>query len=60
MAVLDALIMSLELSEQEQNYVRNLHTGHDNQLRLLHYPPATQSQSKDLRQSRLGLHQDWR
>lgn len=59
MAVLEALIMSLELNEKEQNNIRSFHTGHDNQLRLLHYPPVTQSQSNDLRQSRLGLHQDW-
>ncbi|KAF2640373.1 putative leucoanthocyanidin dioxygenase [Massarina eburnea CBS 473.64] len=55
-ALLDALIMSLNLPQEEAESVRALHTGHENQLRLLHYPPV-----KDAGQefSRLGSHTDW-
>ncbi|KAH8701528.1 putative leucoanthocyanidin dioxygenase [Talaromyces proteolyticus] len=59
-AILDALIMSLNLSEQEANSVRALHTGHDNQLRLLHYPSISGemlAKEKDI--GRLGAHTDW-
>jgi isopenicillin N synthase-like dioxygenase len=60
MSILEALISSIELTEEEANNVRKLHTGHDNQLRLLHYPPITDDRLDDKRASRLGAHTDWR
>ena len=60
-AILDALIMSLKLTEKEAEAVRALHTGHDNQLRLLHYPSISSemlANEKDI--GRLGVHTDWR
>ncbi|EEA26496.1 hypothetical protein EYB25_003733 [Talaromyces marneffei] len=59
-AILNALIMSLNLEEQEAEAVRALHTGHDNQLRLLHYPSISSemlAKEKDI--GRLGVHTDW-
>ncbi|KAL9593937.1 MAG: hypothetical protein Q9219_007303 [cf. Caloplaca sp. 3 TL-2023] len=57
--ILDAFIMSLALNEEQSDFIRRIHSGQDNQLRLLHYPPRTDDQSHDAQQSRLGLHQDW-
>ncbi|KAH8732164.1 putative leucoanthocyanidin dioxygenase [Phaeosphaeriaceae sp. PMI808] len=54
--LLDALIMSLDLTEQEAESIRSLYTGHDNQLRLLHYPPILNASHEF---SRLGAHTDW-
>jgi isopenicillin N synthase-like dioxygenase len=56
-ALLDALIMSLELTQKEAEGIRSLLTGHENQLRLLHYPPVPNT-TQDF--SRLGSHTDWR
>lgn len=53
--------MSLNLTEKEAESVRALHTGHDNQLRLLHYPSISSemlAKEKDI--GRLGVHTDWR
>ena len=49
--------MSVGFSEEEADYVRKLHTGHTNQLRLLHYPQEV-GQHED--KSRLGAHTDGR
>ena len=57
--ILDALILSLELTDDEAKNVRALHSGHDNQLRLLHYPPIESSRLEDRYASRLGAHTDW-
>ncbi|PVI08348.1 putative leucoanthocyanidin dioxygenase [Periconia macrospinosa] len=59
MSILEALMMSLELAEDEMEEVRALHTGHDHQLRLLHYPPIEEVLRKDKHTSRLGAHTDW-
>ena len=63
--------MGIGFSEEEAGYVRKLHTGHTNQLRLLHYPAMPQQIGHDYRavpqqvghdegHSRLGAHTDWR
>ena len=52
--------MSLGFNHEEADYVRKLHTGHTNQLRLLHYPAMPQGASESGDQSRLGAHADWR
>jgi isopenicillin N synthase-like dioxygenase len=58
--ILDALIEALGLPDAEADAVRALHTGHDNQLRLLHYPPITDAMIDDKNLGRLGAHTDWR
>lgn len=58
--ILEALIESLNLPNAEANAVRALHTGHDNQLRLLHYPPITDAMIGHENLGRLGAHTDWR
>lgn len=58
--ILDALIEALGLPDAEAEAVRALHTGHDNQLRLLHYPPITDAMIGDESVGRLGAHTDWR
>jgi isopenicillin N synthase-like dioxygenase len=60
MSILEALMMSLELNDQEMEEVKALHTGHDHQLRLLHYPPIGDDRAQDQYASRLGAHTDWR
>jgi isopenicillin N synthase-like dioxygenase len=57
--ILDALIAALRLPAAEADDVRALHTGHDNQLRLLHYPPITDAMIADNSVGRLGAHTDW-
>jgi isopenicillin N synthase-like dioxygenase len=55
-AILEALMMSIGLSEEEAQTLRALHTGHDNQLRWAHYPPVKGDTSEV---SRLGAHTDF-
>jgi len=57
--ILEALILSLDLTKEEAKTVRALHRGHDNQLRLLHYPPISTEMVKRKEVSRLGAHRDW-
>jgi isopenicillin N synthase-like dioxygenase len=57
--ILDALIEALGLAEAEADAVRALHTGHDNQLRLLHYPSIADAMIADESVGRLGAHTDW-
>lgn len=59
-AILEALIMSLDLTDSEADSVRALHRGHDNQLRLLHYPAISSEMLKQKDVGRLGAHSDWR
>ncbi|KAJ8069313.1 hypothetical protein OCU04_002970 [Sclerotinia nivalis] len=58
-AILDALIMSLGLTESEAENIRNLHNGHENQLRFLHYPPISSEMLGNTNIGRLGAHTDW-
>ncbi|KAJ4317072.1 hypothetical protein N0V84_007525 [Fusarium piperis] len=58
-AILDALIMSLDLTDDEAKAVRSLHPGHHHQLRLLHYPPMDETTAADKYAARIGAHTDW-
>jgi len=58
-AILEAIIMSLDLTEEEAESVRKIHTNHDDQLRLLHYPPISREMLKDEKIGRLGAHTDF-
>ena len=60
MAILEALILGLELSEGEAGYLRSIHSGHNNQLRLLHYPSISPEVLENKNMSRLGEHKDVR
>ncbi|CAG8971839.1 hypothetical protein HYALB_00001950 [Hymenoscyphus albidus] len=57
--ILEALIMGLDLTEEEAATIRALHTGHDNQLRLLHYPSISAEMLKNETVGRLQAHTDW-
>ena len=56
-ALREALMLGGGFTEEEADYVRRLHKGDTNQLRLLHYPAMAQDMGN---QSRLGAHTDWR
>ncbi|KAI4194877.1 MAG: hypothetical protein LQ348_002542 [Seirophora lacunosa] len=60
MRILDAMIMALNLSDSEGEYVRSLHSGHGNQLRFSHYPPVPIDKLNKEILSRLPAHTDWR
>ena len=60
MAILDALLMGLDLSHEEEDFIRSLHSSHDSQLRLLHYPPIPHNTLDKTGVSRLGDHKDRR
>ncbi|KAL1599845.1 hypothetical protein SLS60_007650 [Paraconiothyrium brasiliense] len=55
-SILDALILSLEATEEEAEVVKLLYTGHENDLRLAHYFPIDNAEKG---RGRLGAHTDW-
>jgi isopenicillin N synthase-like dioxygenase len=59
-AILEALIMSLDLKAEEAESVRLLQTGHYNQLRLLHYPPMSRDMLENGKYGRIAAHRDFR
>ncbi|KAJ6084017.1 Oxoglutarate/iron-dependent dioxygenase [Penicillium sp. IBT 16267x] len=54
--VLQALAIGLDLDE---NHLLNKHSGLNNQLRLLHYPPVPASALENDRAARCPAHTDW-
>ncbi|KAJ5280962.1 Oxoglutarate/iron-dependent dioxygenase [Penicillium angulare] len=54
--VLKALAIGLDLDE---NHLLDKHSGHNNQLRLLHYPPIPASALENNRAARCPAHTDW-
>lgn len=58
--ILQCLALGLGLEDAEIETWRKLHTGHDDQLRLLHYPPIAPEILKRGNLGRLGSHTDWR
>ena len=54
--VLQALAVGLGLDE---NYLLERHSGHNNQLRLLHYPPIPAEAIETNRAARCPAHTDW-
>lgn len=54
--ILRALALGLELDEE---MFLKLHSGHYNQLRLLHYPPIAAGDVEDGKFARLPAHTDW-
>lgn len=55
--ILLALGTGLEL--QDPSLIANFHSGHGNQLRLLHYPPIPASEVEKGLAARMPPHSDW-
>ena len=55
--ILRAMAIGIGLSDED--YFLESHTGHHNQLRLLHYPPISAKQLEDKTKTRLDAHTDW-
>ena len=58
--VLQALGEGLGLTEVEMSHIQLLHSGHNNQLRLLHYPEVSAELLKNRVVARMPTHTDWR
>lgn len=58
--ILEAISLALGLTEAEENYLLDLHSGHNNQLRLLHYPPIQTEKLREHVVARMPAHCDWR
>jgi isopenicillin N synthase-like dioxygenase len=54
--ILQALAIGLDLDE---NHLLEKHSGHNNQLRLLHYPPISAGAIESNRAARCPAHTDW-
>lgn len=54
--ILQALAVGLELDD---NHLLEKHSGHNNQLRLLHYPPIAAEEIETGRAARCPAHTDW-
>jgi isopenicillin N synthase-like dioxygenase len=59
-AILQATAQGLELDDEDTAHLRKLHSGHNNQLRLLHYPPISAEQLEKQIVVRIPPHADWR
>ena len=59
MTVLDALCTALELSNEDRKQLFKIHSGQNNQLRLLHYPSIEADKLTQKVVGRMPQHQDW-
>ncbi|KXT16966.1 hypothetical protein AC579_7395 [Pseudocercospora musae] len=55
--ILRAIAVGLELEDSE--FLIKHHTGHNNQLRLLHYPPIPAEDLEQGKAARISAHTDW-
>ncbi|KAL9131691.1 MAG: hypothetical protein Q9217_000432 [Psora testacea] len=55
--ILSAMALGIGLSDEQ--YFRPSHPGHNNQLRLLHYPPIPAALLEEQSTSRMDAHSDW-
>lgn len=55
--ILKAIALGLGLSDPE--YLVKFHSGHNNQLRLLHYPPVPAEDIESGKAARISAHSDW-
>ena len=55
--ILTAMAVGLNLDDPE--YFLKYHSGNENQLRLLHYPPIAASELESNRAARMPAHTDW-
>ncbi|KAK5119842.1 hypothetical protein LTR85_007168 [Meristemomyces frigidus] len=51
--------MALGIGLDDPEYLIKYHTGHNNQLRLLHYPPVAAADLESKRVARMPAHSDW-
>ncbi len=58
--VLQVLAQGIGLTQDETEHLLNLHTGLNNQLRLLHYPPVPAADVEREVVARMPAHSDWR
>ncbi|CAD6593771.1 MAG: hypothetical protein ASARMPRED_007948 [Alectoria sarmentosa] len=57
MSIMSAMALGVGL-EEEDHFVPT-HPGHNNQLRLLHYPPVPAANIESQTSTRMGAHSDW-
>lgn len=55
--ILKAIAFGLGLEDPE--YLMKFHSGHNNQLRLLHYPPIPAEDIESGKAARISAHSDW-
>jgi isopenicillin N synthase-like dioxygenase len=55
--ILQALAMGIGL--EDSSHLMNFHSGHNNQLRLLHYPPVAAADLRSEKVARMPAHSDW-
>lgn len=55
--ILRALALGIGL--EDEDYLLRKHSGHNNQLRLLHYPPVPAEELESQRMARMPAHTDW-
>lgn len=58
--VLRVLAQGIRLGDEETEELLRLHSGLNNQLRLLHYPPLRAADVQAGKVARMPAHSDWR
>lgn len=56
--ILRAIALGLGL-DNDEDYILKKHSGHNNQIRLLHYPPVPAEELESQRMARCPAHTDW-
>ncbi|KAL8992767.1 MAG: hypothetical protein Q9169_006861 [Polycauliona sp. 2 TL-2023] len=51
--------MAIGVGLDDEDYFLRYHSGHENQLRLLHYPPVPAANIEDESTTRMAAHSDW-
>ncbi|KAL1303024.1 hypothetical protein AAFC00_003337 [Neodothiora populina] len=51
--------MAIGLGLNDANFILKYHSGHNNQLRLLHYPPVPAIELESNKSARMPAHTDW-
>ena len=51
--------LAIGIGMEDENHLLRLHSGHYNQLRLLHYPPVPVAAVEGGKMSRMPAHTDW-
>lgn len=58
--ILHAFVRGLQLPDADIKYIDDVHSGHNNQLRLLHYPQMDVGNVDQSKTTRMSAHVDWR
>lgn len=51
--------MAVGIGLDDEDYFLRYHSGHENQLRLLHYPPVPAAAIEEGSMTRMDAHSDW-